>query len=90
MRILGTLRNCQLSILIDSGSTHNFIDPIIIRKANIPTRSDAVFEVMVANGDRLQGNGTYNGVELKSQGVPNHANFYLLSLRGIDAVFEAH
>lgn len=50
MRIVGRLRHCTLTILIDSGSTHNFIDPIVIRKAQVPTQSDAIFEVMVANG----------------------------------------
>ncbi|KAL4204430.1 hypothetical protein AMTRI_Chr01g132020 [Amborella trichopoda] len=57
MRIIGKLRHCQLTILIDSGSTHNLIDPFLIKKANLPTQLDGVFEVMVANGKRLEGSG---------------------------------
>ena len=86
MKILGTLQHCPLTILINSGSTHNFIDPIIIRKANIPTQSDAIFEVMVANGERLKGNGICKNVLIHSQGVPIKADFFLLSLGGCDAV----
>lgn len=89
MKILGTLQHCPLTILINSGSTHNFIDPIIIRKANIPTQSDAIFEVMVANGERLKGNGICKNVLIHSQGVPIKADFFLLSLGGCDAVLGA-
>lgn len=35
MLILGMLKHCQLTILIDSGSTHIFIDPRITKKANV-------------------------------------------------------
>lgn len=83
MRILGTIMQCQLTILIDSGSTHNFIDPIIIRKADLPSQSDATFEVMVANGERLNGNIICKNVIIHSQRVPINADFYLLSLRDV-------
>ncbi|KAL4198605.1 hypothetical protein AMTRI_Chr03g140950 [Amborella trichopoda] len=39
---------------LNSGSTHNYIDPIIIRRTQ--TQSNATFEVMVANGEGLKGN----------------------------------
>lgn len=81
MRISGTLKQCPLTILIDSGFTHNFIDPIVIRRANIPTQSDAIFEVIVANGERLKGNGYCKGVVIHSQGIPIQADFFLSSLR---------
>ncbi|RWR84947.1 Ty3/gypsy retrotransposon protein [Cinnamomum micranthum f. kanehirae] len=90
MRITGTLKQCPLTVLIDSGSTHNFIDPLIIRKADVPTQSDLEFEVMVASGDRLKGNGISKGVVIHSQGVPIQADFYLLSLGGVDAVLGTH
>lgn len=51
MLILGTLQHCQLTILIDSGSTHIFIDPRIIKKANVTIQLDAIFEVTMANGN---------------------------------------
>ena len=90
IHITGTLKQCPLTVLIDSGSTHNFIDPLIIRKADVPTQSDLGFEVMVASGDRLRGNGISKGVVIHSQGVPIQADFYLLSLGGVDAVLGAH
>lgn len=89
MRILGNLKHYQITILVDSGSTHNFIDPMMIRKASVPTQSDSVFEVMVANGERLKGNGFCRDVLIQSQGVPIRADFFLLSLGGYDAVLAA-
>lgn len=88
-RVLGMLRQCQITILIDSGSTHNFIDPIIIWKAQIPTQSDFVFEVMVSNGDCLKGNGRCKWVLIQAQGVPIKVDFYLSCLGGCDAVLGA-
>ncbi|KAL4193174.1 hypothetical protein AMTRI_Chr06g198010 [Amborella trichopoda] len=49
-------------VLIDSGSTHNFIDHFLIKKTNLPSQSDAMLEVMVTNGKRLKGNRRCRGL----------------------------
>lgn len=76
--------------MIDGGSTHNFIAPLIICKANIPIQSDLVFKIHVANGERLKGNGVSKGAVIHSRGVPIQADFYLPSLGGIDGMLGVH
>lgn len=89
MLILGTLQHCQLTILIDSGSTHIFIDPRIIKKANVTIQSDAVFEVMVANGDWLKGNIRCIGILIQSRGISIKTNSHLLNVEGCEAMLGA-
>ena len=53
MQVRGYFKKLPLTILIDSGSTHNFIDPWIAKQADCFIHPCSNFEVMVANG------GTY-------------------------------
>lgn len=38
IRILGKIKGQQIVILIDSESTHNFLDPTIIKRAQLKTK----------------------------------------------------
>ena len=50
MRVRDFLKKLPLTILIDSGSTHNFIDPRIAKQADCFIHPCSSFEVMIANG----------------------------------------
>jgi hypothetical protein len=82
MRLLGVLQSHQVSILIDSGSTHNFLDPSIVAKVNLSIVSTPLLQVKIANGDTIQCFGHVSTVSLKVQGHPIQANFYIISLGG--------
>jgi len=49
MRVPGYYHNKPLYILLDSGSTHNFLDPSVASKLNLPISCKTSFDVMVAN-----------------------------------------
>ena len=49
MQVRGYFKMLPLTILIDSGSTHNFIDPRIAKQADCFIHPCSNFEVMVAN-----------------------------------------
>ena len=49
IRDLGKLKNKSVMVLIDGGSTHNFIDQTIVSKFGLPVIQDKKFQVMVAN-----------------------------------------
>ncbi|KAI9177153.1 hypothetical protein LWI28_011710 [Acer negundo] len=90
MCVTGYYHDKLLYILLDFGSTHNFLDPLIASKLNLPISCKTVFEVMVANGDRLYSEGQCQNIFIDIQGVPVTSDFYLLSLEGYDAVLGAH
>ena len=47
LRVLGTVRGQRISVLVDSGATHNFIDAQMVERRGIPTESFDGFSVLV-------------------------------------------
>ena len=52
LRVQGSIMNQRVSILIDSGATHNFIDAHLVQRREIPTDTFEGFSVLVP-GDRI-------------------------------------
>jgi hypothetical protein len=88
MCLLEVLQNQRVSILIDPGSTHNFLDPTILAKVNLSVTFTLLLQVKIANGDTTQCFGRVTTLSLKVQGHPILAEFYLISLRGCDMVLR--
>lgn len=44
-------------VLIDSGSTHNFIDSETTRRIGLTIHKEGTLEVMVAKGERVKSSG---------------------------------
>ncbi|KAK8957341.1 hypothetical protein KSP39_PZI000693 [Platanthera zijinensis] len=86
LRIAGKLGHERVTILIDSGSTHNFITPAAAQKAGHAVDTGASFQVMVADGSKLRCEGVLKGVELRLQGYVCRTDVYLLPIRGSDMV----
>jgi hypothetical protein len=63
-------------ILIDSGSTHNFLYPSVVKKTQLPILSYNRIQVRVANGDSIQSEVQCSGVSLKVQG--GNSNYRIL------------
>ena len=49
--------NKPVNILVDSGSTHNFIDRKLAAKLGLQGQDSKPFDVMVANGEKISGSG---------------------------------
>ena len=56
------LKNIPLTILINSGSTHNFIDHRITKHDNYYVHPCSIFEVMISNGGTLPCKGKCHNV----------------------------
>ena len=52
-RIYGFINQARLTILIDSGNTHNFIQPKVTKFLNLLTQDTSPLRVMVGNGSVL-------------------------------------
>ncbi|KAF8413581.1 hypothetical protein HHK36_001572 [Tetracentron sinense] len=90
MRLKGSIQKLPVVVLINSRSTHNFLDPMIAKKNELNILPNGRFEVMVANGEKLVGQGRCDGIPLTLHGRTITIDFYLLSLEGCDVVLGAH
>ncbi|KAL5556185.1 hypothetical protein UlMin_038421, partial [Ulmus minor] len=78
IRVLGKLKNKNVTVLIDGGSTHNFIDQAIVSKFGLPVIRDKKFEVMVANREKIECAGQSCGLTLTIQGYSITTDYYIL------------
>ncbi|GFS41766.1 hypothetical protein Acr_00g0076330 [Actinidia rufa] len=78
LRVVGKLKNNALTVLIDGGSTHNFIDQAIVRKLEFPIMRDQKLQVMVANQDKINCERRCLGITLIIHDLPIQAIFYIL------------
>lgn len=57
MRWHGKIGACVVEILVDSGSTHKFLDPLIIQAARLKIEKYSSLQVRVANGATVMSQG---------------------------------
>jgi hypothetical protein len=63
-RMRGVLQGQRVSVLIDGGSSHNFIDPTLLKRRHIPTVEFEGFKVEVAGGSIVPCNKYIPGMKL--------------------------
>ena len=68
MRVLGQIKGHCVVILLDTGSSHNFLDVILVRTLQLAVDTTRILEVKVANGDLIRTNGECKDLLLKMQG----------------------
>jgi hypothetical protein len=53
LRLLGQIHKQNLNVLVDSGSTHNFIQDRVAKLLGLPMEPTQSFQVLVGNGEEL-------------------------------------
>jgi hypothetical protein len=84
--VKGTMGHCKFVLLVDSGSTHNFIKTTMTQRARMMPTNGGKLEVLVANGERLLRGGFCCGVTIQLRNVSFLVNFYILDIKGCEAV----
>ncbi|XP_041024018.1 uncharacterized protein LOC121264784 [Juglans microcarpa x Juglans regia] len=86
MRVMAWIGKFEVTLLVDSGSTHNFINSNIVTKVGLKPSTMEPFDVKVANGDKLRCEGLVRDVRMNVQGVRIVADLHVLALVGLDVV----
>ncbi|XP_041009414.1 uncharacterized protein LOC121253468 [Juglans microcarpa x Juglans regia] len=86
MRITATMASHEVMVLIDSGSTHNFISDRLASSLCLPVVPTEPFIVRVANGERLKCQGRFDKVLVNLQGTEFYPTLFSLPLSGLDLV----
>lgn len=86
MRVAAKIGSYTLIVLIDSGSTHNFINTKVADMLQLPVQPFKPCDVKVANGGLLACQGKFNDVQLHLQGIPFVVTLFALPITGLDVV----
>jgi len=86
MRIQGSIGNRQLHILIDGGSTHNFLKDRLARRLQCDVREVGPLSVGVADGKRLTTNQLCHDFRWNMQGNWFTTDVLLLPLESYDMI----
>ena len=86
LRIVGLIRDTPFQVLLDGGSTHNFIHPSIVEKLCLPLTMVNPFRVYVGNGDSLTYTAFCPKTPIVLQGHNFEIDLYVLAIHGPDIV----
>lgn len=90
MRVATRIGVHDVITLIDSGSTHNFINERVANLLRLPVIPTETFTMRVANGENLRCHGRFDEVLINLQGINFSLTLYSLPLTGLDLVLGIH
>ncbi|KAJ4753430.1 polyprotein [Rhynchospora pubera] len=86
MKFKGQIGHISICALLDSGSTHSFINPEIIKELQLPVKHTNPMVVMVANGSKMVTDTRCDALSFSLQGQPFEKDVRLLAVQGYDMV----
>nr|GMC90855.1 Transposon Ty3-G Gag-Pol polyprotein [Ipomoea batatas] len=86
LRLCGDIHGQRIQILVDGGSTHNFIQPSVAEKLHLPTTTIEKFNVYIRNGDSLHCRVRCPQVPIQMQGTIFPIDLFVLPIQGPDVV----
>lgn len=84
--MLGQIKNHPVSVLIDSGSTHNFVQDRIAKQLGLPLESNHSFQVLVGNGEQLPCSSFSPQIPLQLDSHKFLVDIFVLPLSGAELV----
>ena len=86
LRLVGTITGYSVILLVDSGSTHNFIQQQLVTQLGLPCWKTTPLRVMVGNGQQLECNCFCEAVTIDIQTTPFTVDLYVLPIAGANVV----
>nr|GEX05279.1 retrotransposon Gag domain, retroviral aspartyl protease [Tanacetum cinerariifolium] len=86
MKVHGMLHSTEVLILIDAGSTHNFISDVLVNKLKPTTQPLAPFGVQIGNGDVIRCGQICKNLPVQINDLKITQDFHPFSLGGADLV----
>jgi hypothetical protein len=86
LKIKGYIKHRPVVVLIDSGSTHNFIHRRIAEEVNCFVRPVSNFQILIANGGTMKCGGRCENVKLQMGDYHLKTHMFSISMGGCDIV----
>lgn len=85
MKVLGSMNREEVVLLLDSGTTYNFISKKLVSELKIPVKP-VKFAVVLRDSRKVSSLGKCQGVVVHIQGIEIIQNFLLFQLGGVDLI----
>ncbi|KAJ0099989.1 hypothetical protein Patl1_20488 [Pistacia atlantica] len=89
IRLHGNLLGHHVEVLVNGGSTHNFLQERVAFHLGIPITASPNFTVMIGNGETLRCSGVCADAELVLDGHKFLLDLFVLPIKGADLVLGA-
>ena len=89
MRRIGTLRKQRVHILIDSGSTYNFLHPSLAKHTKEIKDISTSLKIYAADGSFMESKGKINDVILRIHQYQYKEKIFLLPVMGCEIILGA-
>jgi hypothetical protein len=89
LKLIGYIKHRKVIILVDSGSTHNFIHRCISQETNFYNRAVNNFQIMIANGGSMKCGGSCENVHLQIGDYHLKSHMFAIDMGGCDIVLGA-
>jgi hypothetical protein len=86
----GVLQGQKVSVLIDGGASHNFIDSALLQRMHIPTVKFEGFKVEVAGGSTMSCNRYIPGMKLTLGRHDLVQDVYVMDLSDTNIILGVH
>ena len=86
LRFEGVIHAHPLVLLVDGGSTHNFVQQQLVSRLGLPCRSTPPLRVMVGNGHHLECTTICEVVPISIQNIKFLVDLYVLPIAGANIV----
>jgi hypothetical protein len=86
LKIKGYIKHRLVMVLIDSGSTHNFIHHWVTEEVNFFVRPISNFQILIANGGTMKCGGHCENVKLQMGDYHLKTHMFSIAMGGCDIV----
>jgi len=89
IRFMAYIDKLPVTVLIDGGSSDNFLQPRVAKFLKLPVESATQFRVMVGNGNYMTAEGMVKKLNVQAQGNLFQLPIFLLPISGADLILGA-
>jgi len=89
IRFTGFIQGHKIQILIDGGSSDNFIQPRVAKFLHLPIYQTPQLKVLVGNGEQLECQGKVQNIPVQIQGHSLYILAYVLPIAAAELVLES-
>lgn len=85
-KLKGVVKKQTIVVMLDSGATHNFISPDLVKRTHLRMENDAALDIILGTGVSVPGGGVCRDVQVSLPGMSFTSDFIVLDLGNVDVI----